>query len=50
MRNAILLDKRTPTASNIALAIAGRDEHFISFLFAIGQQFRAKNFLLSYES
>jgi len=30
-----------------ALAIAGHDVHFISFLFAIGLQFWAENYLLS---
>ena len=33
-----------------ALAIAGRDVHFINFLFVVYQQFQAENYLLNYES
>jgi F0F1-type ATP synthase assembly protein I len=37
----------TTLLATFALAIAGRDMHFISFLFVIQQQFRAENSLLS---
>jgi len=37
----------TSQQATFALAIAGRDVHFISFLFVIEQWFRAENILLS---